>query len=264
MTLPLVLHSQIKSGGTLESPTAAFATAIHNANEYGIRFEPLQDLIPPTPAFSVPRVGPKLRPYQTDILREIWRLIEAGTRRLLLPLPTGGGKTVIAASLVAHAVSLGWRVLILAHRRPFADLALTQAQENFAHPDLQPEANLAIGAQAIGTFDWQMDMAKALKGIGGMQDPNQFAMQWQLTHPCRATSTRPKKRLGRCKVWRVRVSLLAIGMSAAINSTPLSSWARKVRKARKINAITGDGMRTFARSPAPMSGPILSTATAGD
>ena len=36
-----------------------------------------------------------------------------------------------------------------------AAISLTQAQENFAHPDLQPEANLAIGAQAIGTFDWQ-------------------------------------------------------------------------------------------------------------
>jgi len=114
----LMLQPQIKSGGTLQSPTAAFAnSAIHNADRHSVRFEHPQDLIPPTPAFSVPGVGPKLRPYQTDILREIWRLIEAGTRRLLLPLPTGGGKTVIAASLVAHAVSLGWRVLILAHRR---------------------------------------------------------------------------------------------------------------------------------------------------
>jgi DNA repair protein RadD len=35
----------------------------------------------------------------------------------LLPGPTGWGKTIVAATLIAKAVVLGWRTLFLAHRR---------------------------------------------------------------------------------------------------------------------------------------------------
>ena len=41
-----------------------------------------------------------------------------------------------------------------------------------------------------------MDMAKALKGIGGMQDPNEFAMQWQLTHPLQGYIDEAEKEIG--------------------------------------------------------------------
>jgi len=41
---------------------------------------------------------------------------EQGTRRTLLVLPTGTGKTVVFAKLVAHIVGAGGRALILAHR----------------------------------------------------------------------------------------------------------------------------------------------------
>ena len=63
------------------------------------------------------RRGPKLRDYQTQIVTHVAAKVAAGVRRLLLPLPTAAGKTVIAASIVADAVSAGHRVLILVHRR---------------------------------------------------------------------------------------------------------------------------------------------------
>jgi DNA repair protein RadD len=53
-----------------------------------------------------------LRDYQ---IRAIERLDKA--RRALFVLPTGGGKTVIAAGLIDQAVARGERVLVLTHRR---------------------------------------------------------------------------------------------------------------------------------------------------
>lgn len=49
------------------------------------------------------RHGP--RDYQLDILWQIVEAIEAGHRRILVQLPTGGGKTVLATALLASASS---------------------------------------------------------------------------------------------------------------------------------------------------------------
>jgi len=55
-----------------------------------------------------------LRPYQSDITAEFERHIERGDRSILLVAPTGSGKTVIAAAIIAGSDR---RVLVIAHRR---------------------------------------------------------------------------------------------------------------------------------------------------
>ena len=42
-----------------------------------------------------------LRPYQADVIEKCRAAVAAGKRRILLVCPTGGGKTVIAASIAA-------------------------------------------------------------------------------------------------------------------------------------------------------------------
>jgi ribosomal protein L32 len=67
---------------------------------------------------SAPSASPQgLRPYQTDTVARVAAEVAAGRRRVLLVAPTGSGKTVIAASIIAGAVARGERVLFLAHRR---------------------------------------------------------------------------------------------------------------------------------------------------
>ena len=61
--------------------------------------------------------APTLRPDQQDAVSHIDREIAAGCRRLLLPGPTGWGKTIVAAALIAKNVVFGGRVLVIAHRR---------------------------------------------------------------------------------------------------------------------------------------------------
>jgi superfamily II DNA or RNA helicase len=55
-----------------------------------------------------------LRPYQTDIAAEFEAHVERGDRSILLVAPTGSGKTVVAAAIIA---SSDRRVLVVAHRR---------------------------------------------------------------------------------------------------------------------------------------------------
>lgn len=57
-----------------------------------------------------------LRPYQERAISALRMRFREGSRRNLLILPTGGGKTVIAQEIVRSAMTRG-RVLFLAHRR---------------------------------------------------------------------------------------------------------------------------------------------------
>lgn len=60
----------------------------------------------------------KLRDYQTEIIEKIESAL-AGEKaqRILVVLPTGSGKTVIAAELIRRAIDRNERVIFLAHRR---------------------------------------------------------------------------------------------------------------------------------------------------
>jgi superfamily II DNA or RNA helicase len=67
--------------------------------------------------------APILRNYQREVIDRISAAIAAGHRRLLLIAPTGAGKTIIAAEIIADAIRKGRRALFLGHRREL----LTQA-----------------------------------------------------------------------------------------------------------------------------------------
>src|SRR5580704_14816929 len=69
------------------------------------------------PIANIPTVGHPPRPYQQTATAVLQARIAAGYRRLLLVAPTGAGKTIIACLLICMALSMGQRVLFLAHRR---------------------------------------------------------------------------------------------------------------------------------------------------
>lgn len=66
--------------------------------------------------FSEKREKPVLRPYQEQGLVQLRTLVEQGSRRIVLVLPTGGGKTVVAARIIDLARTLAKKVLFVAHR----------------------------------------------------------------------------------------------------------------------------------------------------
>jgi superfamily II DNA or RNA helicase len=78
-----------------------------------------------------------LRDYQTWAVEEI----EKATKALYV-LPTGGGKTVIATSLIERAVQRGERVLMLTHRREI--LKQTSLKIAFGHGLIQAGLNIDL------------------------------------------------------------------------------------------------------------------------
>lgn len=75
------------------------------------------------------------RPYQTAGEESLRVGIRDGARRLLAVLPTGGGKTILAASIIAGAVRKGRHALFLAHRREI----VTQSWSKLLEAGIPPE-----------------------------------------------------------------------------------------------------------------------------
>jgi superfamily II DNA or RNA helicase len=67
-----------------------------------------------------------LRPYQLRGIEQAAHRLASGVRRLCLVLPTGGGKTVVAAEIIRRAVTRGRRVLFLAHRRELLEQTINK------------------------------------------------------------------------------------------------------------------------------------------
>ena len=70
-----------------------------------------------------------LRTYQFQAIDAARAARRAGHRRILLSSPTGSGKTVIAVAMIARAVELGDRVLVIAHRKELIDQFWSRLQD---------------------------------------------------------------------------------------------------------------------------------------
>jgi DNA repair protein RadD len=93
-------------------------------------------------------VKAELRPYQLRALGEVRQAIRDGHKRILLQLPTGAGKTLTGASMLAGALAKGNRSLFAAHRLELIDqtvatfarlgilsLGVVRSQDKRADPD---------------------------------------------------------------------------------------------------------------------------------
>lgn len=73
------------------------------------------------PVFAVD--PPKLRPYQSHAIQLLRDRVREGKRRIMLVMPTGGGKMVLAASVIRTATV---PVLFVAHRLELIDQCVAQ------------------------------------------------------------------------------------------------------------------------------------------
>lgn len=82
-----------------------------------------------------------LRPYQVTLIDHARDAMRRGCKRLLLQCPTGAGKTVLVAHLLAHAAAKGKRAWFCVHRKEL----LEQAVQTFVDA-----ANIHTGIVAAG------------------------------------------------------------------------------------------------------------------
>jgi DNA repair protein RadD len=73
-----------------------------------------------------------LRPYQLKLVLEVARLMRLGYRRILIQLPTGGGKTKMAAALMGCTADLGLNSEFIVHRKEL----ITQTSRSFTDEGL--------------------------------------------------------------------------------------------------------------------------------
>lgn len=96
-----------------------------------------------------------LRPYQQESVDKC-RLAAAKHKRVLLQLPTGGGKTTIAAEIIRLAVEKNKTVLFIAHRREL----IFQAYERFT--------GFGMDCSIVLAGDKRCDASKSVQ-IGSIQ-----------------------------------------------------------------------------------------------
>jgi ATP-dependent helicase IRC3 len=84
-----------------------------------------------------------LRPYQAEAIEAVLTARRSGTRRMVVCLPTGAGKTVIFSHLARIAKK---QVLVLAHREEL----LTQAKEKIERALLQGDGEGHVGGEHAG------------------------------------------------------------------------------------------------------------------
>ena len=82
-----------------------------------------------------------LRPYQDDIYAEARQLLKSGKRTLLIQSPTGSGKTVLVAHMLANATLKGYRAWFCVHRRELVKQSVLTLGES---------AGLPVGIVAAG------------------------------------------------------------------------------------------------------------------
>ncbi len=98
-----------------------------------------------------------LRPYQEEAIAAVVKATAAGKRRLIVNLPTGTGKTILAMHLVARTLAKGNRALWLAHR----DELLVQARETFEIVTPASRPDLKVGLMKADADETDADLVFA-------------------------------------------------------------------------------------------------------
>jgi superfamily II DNA or RNA helicase len=73
-----------------------------------------------THSFSYLFPNMKLRSYQSQVIKDTYAFFKLGLKSVMVYAPTGAGKTVMAAKMIADAVKKGRHVLFLVHRTKLA------------------------------------------------------------------------------------------------------------------------------------------------
>jgi superfamily II DNA or RNA helicase len=124
----------------------------------------------------------QLRPYQSNDLESIRSELKAGVKRVLYRLPTGGGKTVVAAFMFSSAAKRGMTAWFICHRREL----IKQTSRTFK------DAGISHGIVGAG-FPFQPKETIQICGVQTLVNrmskmPKPSMRVWDECHHCAATT----------------------------------------------------------------------------
>lgn len=117
----------------------------------------------------------RLREYQKEAFYEVRRRFKKGDRSVVMVLPTGGGKTVLGASL-AHSLAGKRRVLWVAHRKELVDQAVATLDRLGERAGM-----LTSWGKADSDAQFQVSSVQALRYVNAIP-PGVGVMVWDEAH----------------------------------------------------------------------------------
>ena len=91
-----------------------------------------------------------LRHYQQHAKQEVRFALAGGCRRVVLYLPTGGGKTLTAVSIIQNAVAKGRKVVFLANRKQLIyQTSAVLSRYGIDHGVIQAENTCRLDARVL-------------------------------------------------------------------------------------------------------------------
>ena len=105
-----------------------------------------------------------LRDYQQRVVRELYQCWANGDKSVLLQLPTAAGKTVTFGKVASDAISKGYQVLILAHRKELICQAadkvgsITGVEPSIIKSGYKPNLHSPLQVASIQTLVRRLDL----------------------------------------------------------------------------------------------------------
>lgn len=90
-----------------------------------------------------------MRDYQIQAIQDLRDTYASGIRSAALVLPTGGGKTTVAANIIDSAVAHGNRIAFLAHRKELIDQCSARLDEHGIDHGIIKAGNRRVNSQPV-------------------------------------------------------------------------------------------------------------------
>jgi superfamily II DNA or RNA helicase len=109
----------------------------------------------------------ELRDYQADLLDRLQDLWSTGTKRVLLQLATGGGKTICLATVIERALARGQNCLVVVHREELLTqtlakvAAITGQAAGIIKAGHRPDHNSPVQVASVATLVNRLDQYPA-------------------------------------------------------------------------------------------------------
>lgn len=113
----------------------------------------------------------QLRPYQQSAIDATWSFLCSRQGNPVISVPTGGGKSLLAAELARGAIENGLRVMVLAHRKEL----ISQNAEKIR--SLLPNASVGIYSAGLKSRDTDDDIV-----LAGIQSVHKRAFEFDARH----------------------------------------------------------------------------------